>query len=146
MTNLPQKMSVCTPLRRPLLIKVLLLTTSLVGQLQAIVKIWLQPESYSVRAALYIWQYDTRHRPSPSRLRLTHADLQRIGTLCGMGRRSHRDHVVTDHVYCHVPCESSGVWPTNHWPSEDLCIVKERHNKLKLAPYSLGRKGWVECR
>lgn len=38
MTDLPLKTSVCTPLQRLLLIKLLLLTTSLMGQLQAIVK------------------------------------------------------------------------------------------------------------
>lgn len=73
-SSLPLKVNVCMPLHRLVLIKLLLLTTSLIGQLQAIVKSdW--SLSHSVREDLYIWEYDTKHRLSLFCLHWTHAEL-----------------------------------------------------------------------
>lgn len=122
MTNLSLKTSVCTPLRRLLLIKLLLLTTSLMGQLQAIVKSdWSLSHNVSKETSIsdnviqgtVLSALDPRTNPA-----------NRIAVWTW--QRSDRDHMIANHVYYEVLCESSGVWPSVGGSSERSVFSRRR--------------------
>ena len=102
------------------------------GQLQAIVNIWLQSESETVSKETSI--SDSKIQGADYHCSVSTGPTLNSGKQKAVwtGGRSDRDHAIANHVYDDAPCESSGVASANQRSAENRCIFTKRHNKVVL--------------